>query len=63
MQAAGTEELWECPHSQAPRLVGNPVNSVLSHLPDFTSSMSNVKTSQTRIFLQWCMFFRNLAIT
>lgn len=36
---------------------GNPVNATFSPLPNFTS-ISNVKTRQKRIFLQWYLFNR-----
>lgn len=57
------KELRECLHSKAPGAAGDPANAVLSHLPNFTSSISDMKTSQASIFLQWHMFFRNSAKT
>lgn len=63
MQAAGTKELQACLHSKAPGATGNLVNVVLFHLLNFTSSISDVKKSQARSFLQWHMFSRNSAMT
>ena len=63
MQAAGSKELQAWLHSKAPGPAGNLVNVVLFHLLNFTSSTSDVKKSQARIFLQWHMFSRNLAMT
>lgn len=61
--AAGTQELREYLRPKAPGPAGSPVSTILSHLPNSTSSIDDVKTSQTRIFLQWYLFFRNSEIT